>query len=129
MFDHMKEYNIEDLDISNKYKHEVLKWYQKRHLHKVDGLPIDDFKVFRPSRNMDDKVLKAYETVERKWDAITSKSDKLTNKVLEAKIHQKIGNKFVEIGSKTAELGSKIKSKNQSWTSKLKTKFAKKEPT
>ena len=108
----MKEYNIEDLDISNKYKHEVLKWYQKRHLHLVDGLPEEDFKIFRPSRNMDDKVLKAYETVERKWDAITSKSDQLTSKVLEAKIHKKIGNKFVEIGSKTAELGSKIKSKN-----------------
>ena len=41
----------------------------------MDDLDINNFKIFRPSRNMDDKVLKAYETVERKWDSLTNKSD------------------------------------------------------
>ena len=111
LFEHMKEYKngVEDMPIWQKYKHEVLTWYKKRHMHILDGHPIEDFKIFRPSRNMDDKVLKAYETVERKWDALSEKSEQLTQKAMNSQIPIKIGNKLVDFGSK------------------IKTKFSKKE--
>ena len=44
----LKEYEITDLGIEKKYKHPAIVWYQKRHVHKLDGV---EFRMKKPNKD------------------------------------------------------------------------------
>ena len=38
LFDILKEYEIQDLELNKKYAHPAVRWYQRKHMAQIDGM-------------------------------------------------------------------------------------------
>ena len=52
-FEHLKEYEIQDLPMAQKYSHPAVYWYKKSHKAKLDGV---DFNVQMPHKDMNERL-------------------------------------------------------------------------
>ena len=42
VYELLKEYELEDKDFKAKYDSKIFKWYRKRHMCRINGIPFDD---------------------------------------------------------------------------------------
>ena len=42
VYELLKEYELEDKDFKGKYDSKIFKWYRKRHMCRINGIPFDD---------------------------------------------------------------------------------------